>query len=89
MGLAGFEDLKMPNGNEYVRRIKFVYTPMHGSWLNVAECELSCLTSQCLSDRRIGDIVTCNRKPPHGPIEQTSTDGPSIGNLALRRPASN
>ena len=40
------------------RRINFVYTPKHGSWLNVAECELSCLTSQCLSDRRIGDIVT-------------------------------
>jgi hypothetical protein len=41
-----------------VRRIHFVYTPKHGSWLNVAECELSCLTRQCLSDRRIADIVT-------------------------------
>ena len=40
-----------------MRRINFVYTPKHGSWLNVAECELSCLTSQCLSDRRIGDIA--------------------------------
>ncbi len=27
-----------------------------GSWLNVAECELSCLTSQCLKDRRIGEL---------------------------------
>jgi len=43
---------------EYVRRIDFVYTPKHGSWLNVAECELSCLTRQCLSDRRIGDLAT-------------------------------
>ena len=41
-----------------MRRINFVYTLKHDSWLNVAECELSCLTSQCLSDRRIGDIVT-------------------------------
>jgi hypothetical protein len=41
-----------------LRRITFVYTPKHGSWLNVAECELSCLTSQCLSDRHIGDIMT-------------------------------
>jgi len=41
---------------EYVRRIQFVYTPKHGSWLNVAECELSCLTSQCLSDRRLGSL---------------------------------
>ena len=31
-------------------------TPKHGSWLNVAECELSCFTSQCLSDRRIGEL---------------------------------
>ena len=29
----------------YVRRIKFCYTLKHGSWLNIAECELSCLTS--------------------------------------------
>ncbi|MGF1583133.1 MAG: IS630 family transposase, partial [Gemmataceae bacterium] len=41
---------------EYIRRIEFCYTPKHGSWLNIAECELSCLTRQCLSDRRIGQI---------------------------------
>lgn len=40
----------------YVRRINFVYTPKHGSWLNVAECELSCMTNQCLKNRRIGDL---------------------------------
>ena len=40
-----------------VRRIQFVYTPKHGSGLNVAECELSCPTSPCLSDRRIGDLA--------------------------------
>ena len=39
-------------------RFEFHYTPKHGSWLNVAECELSCMTSQCLKDRRIGDIET-------------------------------
>jgi hypothetical protein len=31
------------------------YTPKHGSWLDLAESELSVLSSQCL-DRRIGDI---------------------------------
>ena len=41
----------------YIKRINFCYTPKHGSWLNVAECELSCLTSQCLSDRRIGELA--------------------------------
>ena len=39
------------------KRIDFCYTPKHGSWLNVAECELSCLTSQCLSGRRIGELT--------------------------------
>ena len=38
----------------YVKRIDFVYTPKHGSWLNIAECELSALSRQCLSGRRIG-----------------------------------
>ena len=40
----------------YIKRINFCHTPKHGSWLNIAECELSCLTSQCLSDRRIGEL---------------------------------
>ncbi len=40
----------------YVKRIDFVYTPKHGSWLNIAECELSALTSQCLTGRRIGQL---------------------------------
>jgi len=36
-------------------RFDFVYTPRHGSWLNMAEIELNVLTGQCL-DRRIDDI---------------------------------
>jgi hypothetical protein len=55
---AFYEAFPPDQAREYVRRINFVYTPKHGSWLNVAECELSCLTSQCLSDRRIGDLAT-------------------------------
>ncbi len=41
----------------YVKRIDFRYTPKHGSWLNVAECELSCLTSQCMTGRHIGELA--------------------------------
>jgi hypothetical protein len=40
----------------YVKRIHFVYTPKHGSWLNVAECELSAKTRLCLNGRRIGEL---------------------------------
>ena len=37
-------------------RVEFRHTPVHGSWLNVAECELSAMTAQCLGRRRIGDL---------------------------------
>ncbi len=32
-------------------RFEFVYTPKHGSWLNMAEIELNVLTKQCLNRR--------------------------------------
>src|SRR3972149_4539419 len=32
-------------------RFNFVYTPKHGSWLNIAEIELNVLTGQCLKRR--------------------------------------
>lgn len=38
-------------------RFEFVYTPKHGSWLNVAEIELNVLHGQCLN-RRIDNIET-------------------------------
>ena len=38
-------------------RLEIHYTPKHGSWLNIAEIELSVFTRQCL-DRRIPDIGT-------------------------------
>jgi DDE superfamily endonuclease len=36
-------------------KVEWHFTPKHGSWLNVAECELAALSKQCL-DRRIGSI---------------------------------
>src|SRR5262249_47039941 len=41
------------------RKLDFHYTPKHGSWLNVAECELAVLASQCLAGR-LGDIETAH-----------------------------
>ena len=43
---------------ELVKRIEFCYTPKHGSWLNIAENELSSMTRQCLRHRRLGDLET-------------------------------
>ena len=37
-------------------RLEIHYTPKHGSWLNIAEIELSAMTAQCL-DRRIDSIT--------------------------------
>ena len=42
-------------------RFEFVYTPKHGSWLNMAEIELNVLTGQCLN-RRLDDIDVVRRE---------------------------
>jgi DDE superfamily endonuclease len=53
---AFYEAFEPDRARAYIKRINFCYTPQHGSWLNVAACELRCFTSQCLSDRRIGAL---------------------------------
>ena len=42
-------------------RFEFVYTPKHGSWLNVAEVELNVMNRQCLN-RRIGSVDVLARE---------------------------
>jgi len=42
-------------------RFEFVYTPKHGSWLNMAEIELNVLTGQCLN-RRIDNIAVVRKE---------------------------
>jgi hypothetical protein len=42
------------------QRLDIHYTPKHGSWLNIAELELSSLTIQCLAKRRIPSIANLN-----------------------------
>ncbi|HYQ91885.1 MAG TPA: IS630 family transposase [Candidatus Competibacteraceae bacterium] len=44
-----------------IRKVEFHYTPKHGSWLNMAECEFAVLAAQCL-DRRIPDSDTLRRE---------------------------
>ena len=44
-----------------LKRLEFHYTPKHGSWLNMAEIELSVFSKQCL-DRRIGDEEILKRE---------------------------
>lgn len=42
-------------------RFEFIYTPKHGSWLNMAEIELNVLNGQCLN-RRIGNIFAVKQE---------------------------
>jgi hypothetical protein len=42
-------------------KLEIHYTPKHGSWLNMAEIQLSVLTSQCL-DRRLADRAGLERE---------------------------
>ena len=55
---AFYEVFEPERARSLVRRIEFHYTPKHGSWLNIAENELSSMTRQCVAGRRIGDIAT-------------------------------
>jgi hypothetical protein len=55
---AFYEAFEPERARQLVRRIEFCYTPKHGSWLNIAENELSAMTRQCIDGRRFGDIQT-------------------------------
>lgn len=50
---ALYEAFPAAQARALAQRLEIHYTPVHGSWLNVAEIELSVLAKQCL-DRRIG-----------------------------------
>jgi len=70
---AFYEVFPPEEAREYVRRIEFVYTPKHGSWLNMAENELSCLTSQCLKGRRIGELSQLQEEIGAWSLDVTNT----------------
>lgn len=46
-----YEAFPAAKAHALARRLELHYTPKHGSWLNIAEIELSALTSQCLGRR--------------------------------------
>ena len=56
-----YEAFDPAEARRLAERIEWHYTPKHGSWLNMAEIELSALARQCL-DRRIPDAETLKRE---------------------------
>lgn len=56
-----YEAFSPATARRLAKRLEIHHTPKHGSWLNIAENELSALTRQCL-DRRIPDQQTLERE---------------------------
>ena len=56
-----YEAFPAPEARRLAERLEIHYTPKHGSWLNIAEIELSALSKQCLA-RRIPDRETMSRE---------------------------
>jgi hypothetical protein len=55
--VASFYEAFAPaEARRLAEKVEFVHTPVHGSWLNVVEVELSVFVSQCLGRRRIGTL---------------------------------
>lgn len=56
-----YESYKPEEAKRILDKFEFVYTPKHGSWLNMAEIELNVLSKQCLN-RRIGSLPIIKRE---------------------------
>ena len=56
-----YDAFKPTEARRIAKRLEFHYTPLHGSWLNMAEIELSVFSNQCLN-RRISDEVILKRE---------------------------
>ena len=67
-----YEAFDPEEARRVAKRIEWHYTPEHGSWLNMAEIELSVLSRQCLA-RRIPDQATLVREVAAWEMERNST----------------
>ena len=70
---AFYEAFDPARARELVRRIEFHQTPKHGSWLNIAENELSSLTRQCVEGRRFPDEQTLREETTAWSTEVNAT----------------
>jgi hypothetical protein len=61
VGSSLYEAFDPAEAKRILNRLEIHYTPKHGSWLNMAELELSHLSRQCL-DRRIADKETLKKE---------------------------
>lgn len=60
-GASLYKSFEPQVARRLLEKLEFVFTPKHGSWLNIAECEFSVLSRQCLS-RRLPDLETVRKE---------------------------
>jgi hypothetical protein len=63
---AFYEVFPPEKARALAKYIDFCHTPRHGSWLNGAECELSCMTRQCIAVAASTPRTHSAEKPPTG-----------------------
>ena len=83
-----YQAFEAKEARRLTERLEWHYTPKHGSWLDLAESELSVLSSQCL-DRRIGDIESLRGEVEAGSQTATKTKPRPIGSSQPTTPESN
>lgn len=69
-----YERFEPAEARRIARKVELHFTPKHGSWLNMAEIELSVLSRQCL-DRRIPDKQTLRRQVAAWQQERNGAEG--------------
>ena len=57
-----YEAFEPAEARRLAEKVEFIHTPVHGSWLNAVEVELSVFVRQCLGRRRIGSIELLRRE---------------------------
>jgi hypothetical protein len=72
---ALYEAFPPAEARRLVERLEVHYTPKHGSWLNIAEMELSTMSGQCLN-RRISNRETLEREVAAWEAERNALGGP-------------
>jgi transposase len=70
-----YEAFDPAEAKRLAEKLEIHYTPKHGSWLNMAEIELSVLSRQCL-DRRVPDEATLRREVAAWEKQRNAASGP-------------
>ena len=59
---SSYETFTPDEAFRIAQRLEIHHTPKHGSWLNIAEIELSAMAVQCLEQRRVPCIKSLNEE---------------------------